>query len=394
MAADGNLILSGGTQSPASPMLDPFRQPSVVSAAPIILKMSADGRRVLFYTILGRNGWDFAYAVAIAKDGAIVLGGTTRSTEFPMKNAFQMEYKAVYDTGWVTRLTADGRTLLYSSYLGGNYRDSIVALALDHSGDSYYIGDTTGTGFPLLNPLQSLRAGYSDAHLTKISADGKLVFSTYLGGGGSDRINAIQWRPDGTLILVGSTFSTDFPLKDPIQPATTAWRNGWNYGFLAMIPDDGSSLRYSTFYGGDSIDCGVSLTLDAAGRIYVTGSLSGRGFPLKNPLFSEAEGEHGSLTIFDSAGRERLYSTLLPGIAPRRIALDTDGSILVAGSAKSTDFPVKDSIHPFRGGGISNNDAALLKISPEGRTLQFATALGGTNGDSAAAMLLGPDKAI
>ena len=99
MAADGNLLLAGHTQSPASPVLDPFQQPSVVSLAPIILKMSADGRRILFYAILGRNGWDAASAIAIAKDGTIVAGGSTRSADFPTKNAFQTEFKAIWVRG-------------------------------------------------------------------------------------------------------------------------------------------------------------------------------------------------------------------------------------------------------------------------------------------------------
>jgi len=120
LAADGNLVLAGNTQSPASPLLDPFQQPSVVSLAPILLKMSPDGRRIIFYTILGRNGWDSTNALAIAKDGPITLGGSTRSLNYPLKNAFQTDFKAASDTAYVTRLSADGRNLIYSSYLGGS----------------------------------------------------------------------------------------------------------------------------------------------------------------------------------------------------------------------------------------------------------------------------------
>jgi len=91
---DGNVLLSGFTQSPASPTLDPFRQPSVVSAAPFLLKMSADGKRALGFTVLGANGWDTAYKAAIGPDGSIHVVGTTRSSSFPLKNPAQSEYRA------------------------------------------------------------------------------------------------------------------------------------------------------------------------------------------------------------------------------------------------------------------------------------------------------------
>jgi len=178
VAADGNLILFGSTQSPAAPVLDPFQQPSIVFLAPIVLKMSADGRRILFYTILGRNGWDVGRAMKLASDGSIVLGGTTRSSEFPMKNPFQGEFKSDIQMAYVARLTGDGRSLVYSSYLGGAHYEDLRDVAVDDKGNAYFVGATDGRGFPTVQPLQAKEANNQDSYIAKLSPEGKILFST------------------------------------------------------------------------------------------------------------------------------------------------------------------------------------------------------------------------
>jgi uncharacterized protein (TIGR03437 family) len=393
MAADGNLILAGFTQSPASPALDPFQQPSIVSLAPILLKMSSDGRRILFYTILGRNGWDQAFALGIGKDGAITIGGRTRSPNFPLKNAFQSEFKAIWDNAFFTRLTGDGRALTYSSYLGGSNTDGIVDLALDDLGNAYFVGSTQSTDFPLVNALQSRTVDNTSCTLTRVSPDGKLFFSTIFGGAGLDRFQSVKWRSDGVLVIAGSTTSPDFPLKDPIQTTVSA-NIGYENVTLTMISDDGSQLLYSTYFGGPAWAYTTNLVLDKEGRIYILGYGAGRGFPVRNPLFADAEGYHGSLTIFDRTGKQRLYGTLLPGAWPWGLAVDEDGSVYISGSTVSSDFPLKDSLQPLRGGGVTNSDGFLMKISPDGGALLFSSLMGGASSELQIGLVLAPNKVL
>ena len=393
MSADGNLVLAGSTQSPASPTLDPFQQPSVVSAAPIILKMSADGKRILFYTILGRNGWDWASALAIAKDGSIVLGGSTRSASFPLKNAFQTEFKAIWDNCWVARLTGDGRSLIYSSYMGGSNREAMYGVTLDDVGNAYFGGQTASNDYPIKGAIQSRFSGAIDGFLTSITPDGNIRFSTYLGGGAIDTFRDLKWRKDGVVVLVGMTTSDDFPLKNPIQ-MTGSPRGGMGSAYLVLITDDGSSLIYSSYIGGTSFGDVGAVALDQSGRIYVGASAGDRGFPVKNPLFSEAEGFHGALTIFDPSAKERIYSTLIPGLWIQAMELAEDGSIYLGGSATSSDIPLKDSLQSYIGGGIGRSDGFLMKLSPDGRVLLFSTVLGGGNIEFQGGIVLAPNKVI
>ena len=156
-------------------------------------------------------------------------------------------------------MSGDGRTLLYSSYLGGSNREQMSGVALDDFGNAYFAGDNQSNDFPVFKPLQARPASNFDAFLTRISPEGKILFSTYFGGSGLDGFWAVKWRADGVVILTGQTTSKDFPLKDPIQ-TTASPRTGFYNIFLTMIADDGSAVRYSTYFGGTSSTAGTALT--------------------------------------------------------------------------------------------------------------------------------------
>ncbi|MFN0103391.1 MAG: hypothetical protein ACKV2U_15040 [Bryobacteraceae bacterium] len=162
LASDGNPVLVGGTQSPASPTLDPFQQPSVVSMAPIVLKMSADRRRLVYYSILVRGGWDQGLGVALDSTDRVVVTGSTRSSNFPLRNAFQTEFKALWSNAYITRLSADGRSLVHSSYIGGSIDDGLLGVAIDDRGNAYAAGGSEGKDYPLLQPIQPSSGGNCD----------------------------------------------------------------------------------------------------------------------------------------------------------------------------------------------------------------------------------------
>ena len=145
---------------------------------------------VLSYsTYLGGSGVDSGFAIAADAAGNAYLAGQTSSpNDFPVTPAaFQTTFVGPNWDGFVTKLNADGSALLYSTYLGGNGFDRAEAIAVDDAGNAYVTGRTSSGDFPMANPLQPANNGGSDAFVTKISADGSaLVYSTYLGGSGDD----------------------------------------------------------------------------------------------------------------------------------------------------------------------------------------------------------------
>ena len=87
----------------------------------------------------------------------------------------------------MTRLSATGNSLIFSTYLGGSggmlgSMESGHGLALDGQGNAYVAGETSSTNFPIRGATQFTNAGWQDAFAAKFSPAGALVYSTYIGG--------------------------------------------------------------------------------------------------------------------------------------------------------------------------------------------------------------------
>ena len=103
-------------------------------------------------------------------------------------------------------------TLTYSTYLGGFYGDGASAIAVDAAGNMYITGATNSSDFPIVNGYQPTWGGDTDAFAAKLSADGStLLYSTFLGGGDSDDGQAISVDSQGRATVGGSTISENFP---------------------------------------------------------------------------------------------------------------------------------------------------------------------------------------
>ena len=228
-----------------------------------------------------------------------------------------------------------------------------------------------------------------DCIVAKFSADGLLEFSTFIGSPGADHIGAgsMKIARDGSIILAGNSNSIDFPLKDPIQSTITA-RTSYPSAFLMRIAADGQRIEYSTFIGGPAAAQVNALALDGEGNIYMTGFSWEAGLTMKDPFQASPAGPvNAFLMKFDSMGRTLLYSTYLGGsmgAIGQSVAVDKQGNMYVAGYTGSADFPVKDTLHDFRGGGILNSDVFVTKFTPSGQSLIYSTYLGGTGGDGVA----------
>jgi Beta-propeller repeat len=181
----------------------------------------------------------------------------------------------------VNKLSASGSALVYSTYLGGTGQDSGQGIAVDSAGNAYIVGATYSTDFPTMNPLQPTLGGTSNAFVSKLNASGSaLVYSTYLGGSGSDGGYGIAVDSAGDAYVTGSTPSTNFPTMNPLQPANA----GGGDAFVTRLNASGSALVYSTYLGGSADDNGVGIAVDSSGNVYVTGDTTSTNFPTVNPL--------------------------------------------------------------------------------------------------------------
>jgi hypothetical protein len=238
-------------------------------------------------TYLGGSGADRGFGIAVDSAGNAYVTGWTHSHDFPTINALQTTGGA-----FVAKLIADGSALVYSTYLGGSYFDYGYGIAVDTAGNAYVTGNTGSPDFPTVNALQPTLGGSGalNAFVAKLSADGSaLVYSTYLGGSGTDSGNGIAVDAAGNAYVAGQTSSSDFPTANPLQP-TLRSVSGYD-AFLAELSADGSALIFSTYLGGSGNDYAQhGIAVDAAGNAYVTGATSSPDFPTANPMQSSLHG--------------------------------------------------------------------------------------------------------
>src|SRR5579884_4241274 len=205
-------------------------------------------------------------------------------------------------------------TLLYSTYLGGSGSDSATSIAIDGSGDAFITGGTTSSNFPTSNPEQKATGGDSDVFVAELNPAGNaLVYSTYVGGSSFDKGTSIAIDSSGNAYVTGYTSSPNFPTTSKAF-STTYQGNGNSEAFVLKLNSGGSALGYSTYLGGSGGDFGQGIAVDNGGEAYVTGFTFSTNFPTKNPVQSTNNGGADVfVTKLNAAGSQLVFSTYLGG---------------------------------------------------------------------------------
>ena len=228
----GQVAVTGLTRSADFPTQNAFQPALAGIEDAFVTQLTADGTALNFSTYLGGSGGTNGRSIAVDGAGQVAVTGLTTSPNFPTQNAFQPAFAGIVDV-FVTKLTADGAALVYSTYLGGSGNDGGQGIAVDGAGQASVTGFTGSADFPVQNAFQPAFAGMEDAFVTQLTTDGTaLNFSTYLGGSGSDRGQGIAVDSAGQASVSGQTHSADFPTQNPFQPA---FGGGLTDAFVAKI---------------------------------------------------------------------------------------------------------------------------------------------------------------
>jgi Beta-propeller repeat len=275
-------------------------------------------------------------------------------------------------------------TLVFASLIGGSGNDDATSVAVDHSGNSYVAGQTGSSNFPTTTgAFQTVSAGV-DAFVTKISADGTtLIYSTLIGGAGTDAAYGIAVDGAGNAYIGGYTLSGDFPTKNAVQPAISS--NNYS-GFITALNPTGSGLVYSTYYGGgNGISSCSAIAADSSGDAYATGITFATDLPATPGAFQTTKGgaQDAFVVKLGPAGTQ-LYATYLGGTGydgAAAIAIDTDGDAYIAGNTTSSNINgvIPAALGPL--GGLQ--DMLIAELNPTGSALVYATKIGGTGSDYA-----------
>lgn len=281
------------------------------------------------------------------------------------------------------QIAEDGALLNFSSFLGGSGDEYYISSDSDAAGNIYVAGTTDSRDFVLVNPLDDAFEGHSpEGFLTKISPNGTIIYSTFIGGAGYDDVKDIFVDDAGFVYLTGGTDSADFPTVNAADDTL-------NEGdcFVCKINQAGDAFIYSTFIGGSSGESGNAIWVNENGEAYVVGETSSTNFPTRNPFDSTLGGYiDGFVSKLSSTGNKLLYSTLVGGGQEEEVAditVDAEGAMYVTGTTWSMDFPTVNANDEMKGGAY---DCFVLKINPSGTTLNYSTYLGGDDVEFAQAI--------
>lgn len=277
---------------------------------------------------------------------------------------------------FVSKVNAAGNALVYSTYLGGRGDDAGMAIAIDSAGNAYVTGSAQSADFPVVNPLQVSRKSESDAFVSKLTAAGSaLVYSTFLGGSADDSGSAIAIDASGAAYVAGVTGSADFPLRGAAQSRFGS-ADGLGFdAFAVKLAASGDTLVYGTYLGGSGVDIAHGIAVDAAGAAHVVGETASSDFPVTGPLHPAGSGTDSFFTKIAPSGASFETSTYLGGQAldaATGVALDRAGNVYLAGSTASADHATTPGASSSRLAGRS--DAFAIKISP-GATVPLVEAM-------------------
>lgn len=358
---------------------------------------------------LGGSEKDQGHAIAIDGNGDTYIIGSTRSLNFPTQNANQVNNAGEQDV-FVSKVSADGSQLIYSTYIGGSDKDSGTSIAVDAQGYAYLTGNTESKDFPTQNPVQAELAGEQDAFIAKLSQDGsQLLYSSYYGGSGEENSNDISINALGQIHIVGTTESKSsesdsddhetyekdsddheesekesdeheelqnkpLPLKNAFQDKAS----GEDDVFIAKFNEQGNGLIYATYLGGEKSDEASAITLDPQGQVYIVGETESNNFPNASDVLNGEKDVF--VTKLNADGSSIIFSRLLGGNNEDEgvdIELNNAGQIIVVGNTESTQgFPI---VNALQGNYAGEQDAFITKLSNDGSRLLYSSYFGGSN---------------
>lgn len=340
---DGNAYVLGWTLSDDFPTSSPYQASLGGGADLFVTKLDPTGSSLVWSTYLGGDQDDRGDAdqdrpgLAVGSDGAVYVGGTTQSMNFPTTPG------AFVETGngpFVVKLLPDGSDLAYSTLFGLDPFVFVQGLGLAPGGEAIVLGFTGDPAVPTTaGSYQPGKDAGEDAFILRMAADGSdVVWGTYVGGSGCDFAMSMSIDPDGSVWFTGMTDSADYPSS--AGPAAGAP--------MTHLSADGTTLLSSRVIG-DVFGTGVAA--DALGRVTLVGNAS------------DGSSTDVYLAHFAADGISYEFETYLGGLsadAAEAVVLDDVGHAILTGYTRSTSFPGEEPLNPPYQAGLSGNQDAFV----------------------------------
>jgi hypothetical protein len=352
---------------------------------------------LIFSTFIGGSGSDnYNMDMQVDNAGNTYLCGQVTSSNFPTTpGSFDLTYNGGSTDGVVMKLSNNGNSMIYCTYLGSYGFDGVNAIWVDKtSGEVTLCGFTEGPTFPVTpGAIQSTVNGSRDNVVAKLNAAGSaLIFSTLLGGPADDRVFDLTLDNLGNIYVIGYGGS-----NMPVSPGCFQSTYFGNYDvYTYKLNPTATAVLYCTYIGGTTYDRPGSIAVDAQHNVYISGTVDGfsGGFPVTSGAYDISF--NGGVDIFvakfDSTLSNLLYSTFVGGpgvdwtLAPSSLKLNAANEAIGVGYV-DLGFPTTAGCYDNSfNGGVS--DGALFKISANGSSLLYGTFMGSSGDDRTWALQL------
>jgi len=372
----GCMYIAGCTESTDFPTTtDAFDTTSNGDSDIFIAKLSHNGSSLEYSTILGGSGYEYCRDMTLDNNGCVYIIGDTNSSDFPTTpGSFDTTFNGVYDI-IITKLNKNGNALIYSTYLGGNGYEYGYSISVDLMGCAYIAGNAYGSEYQDW-----------DVIIRKISANGdSVLLSSYFGGSDSDIAENLDIDTTGNIYITGYTYSTNFPISSDAYDKTFNGYNAYSDAFVVKLSYKAGSLVYSTFLGGWYPDVGYDIAVDNKGCAIITGYSMSDDFPVTANALNQIYQIHGDvfLTKLSPDGNSIIYSTFLSGNGydyGYSVDLDIFNNAYITGVTGSTNFPTTTN-----GFSLINKgelDVFVSRINLNNYTLIYSTYIGGGDTDT------------
>ena len=373
----GNIVVVGRTGSDDFPTVnaydssfndvDPEYEWS--SGDGFVLKLAATGDRLIFSTYYGGSNHDNCRDITLDSSNSIYIVGNTNSPDIPLRNAWDWRLSGGLDL-FVAKFTTTG-ILIYSTYLGGgddshgfSAYEYAYGIAVDALGCVYVLGETYSEEFPRATylfgeGLLEYSNDYNFGFVSKLDPSGSdLVFASLFSVSDFVSMGSIAVAPTGEIYICGSTNSEDWPLIDSLQSTVEN-----SDTFVMKLDSDGTTILYSTIYGGSDSDYAYGLCLDGDQNIYISGASYSDDFPMTNAPDTDFEGLTEAFVYSISAdGTQIRYSTYIGGEGREsgwEVAVDPNGYAYVVGYTVSLFLDTYHALFPSFGGDV---DGYIVRI--------------------------------
>ncbi|MFX0012517.1 MAG: SBBP repeat-containing protein, partial [Candidatus Hermodarchaeota archaeon] len=354
---EGNMILVGDTMSNLFPTLNAYDKTLNGTSDAFVAKFNALGD-LLWSTFLGGKFGEEAWDVAIDSQNNVYVTGYTESFDFPGINAYDDYYNGGSRDVFVTKFDPNGN-LIWSTFLGGNNAEKGYGIAIDSSDNVLITGETFSSNFITYNAYNSSFLGYSDSFLTKLSVNGSLMWSTFVGTEAIDKCNDIAIDSQDNIFITGYTIRR------------ISWRVSVQSVCIFKFNSTGSSL-WTLFLDGDEDEEGRSIAIDSQNNILITGITKSSNFPTLNGSSINIQGTDIFVVKLQNSDGLLLWASFFGGNSDdvsSQILVDSTDNIIITGSTKSATFPIQNTDNNLGGA----EDGFIIKFSSTTNSLLWST---------------------